>query len=147
MPIDPLIFAVTDTSLDSLEIEVLNRDLLGEMGADRFLGPKENEPLEVISKDEYPMLPDSVPRAKVVVQAHPMTPYYGPGYTRGDWSEIAAILEYLRHRVEGGSVWYGSDLADEVEEVTSEWLADMWRYWAINGCRSYFSSRRPGSPQ
>jgi hypothetical protein len=146
MPTDPLIFAVTARPLNGSNVEALNKDLIEQMGAERFTGPNDNQALELIVKDEYWYLPDDLPKANTVIQAHPATPYYGPDYARGYWPEIATITEYLRHRITDSSVWYGPDSSDEVEQVTPEWLTRMWKYWAVNGSRAYYTTRSGDMP-
>jgi hypothetical protein len=59
------------------------------------------------SKAEYEVLPEDLLREESILRARLSTPYYGKGYERGCWPEIAATLEFLRHRLPGGRVWYG----------------------------------------
>ncbi len=107
------------------------------MGADRFWGPEGERALSLIPRGDYEFLPDDLPRSTTIIQAHPSSAYYGPGYERGDWPELAAIIEYLRHRLNGVTVWYGDDASDVVRETTRTLLDEMWAYWATHGSRPY----------
>ncbi len=94
------------------------------------------------SNYSYSYLPDNLPHAATVLHVRMNTPYYGPGYERGNWSEIAAVLEFLSHRIPNGRVWYGRDDGDWVSEVTRASLDELWKHWAENGGRPYYRKFR-----
>jgi hypothetical protein len=76
--------------------------------------------------------------------------YYGRGYERGLWPEIAGVLFWLVHRLRVdeanplGRVFYGPNPDDDVDTVNSAWLNDMWRYWAEEGRLPYMGDPRQG---
>ena len=63
--------------------------------------------------------------------------YYGPGYERGDWSTYSGIGRWLRHRLPGCIVYYGSDMGDVLSELTELVDGEMWQHFADNGGRPY----------
>lgn len=138
MPVDSLIFVTCACSLDQAFLDALNADLFEQIGRDRFRGP-ENCALSLVSNRSKSLLPDGLPESDTVIEAHLLTPYYGPGYERGGWPEIAAVLEFLRRRIPKARVWYGADAGDLVEEIVDETMKKMWDYWAIHGGRPYHS--------
>jgi hypothetical protein len=138
MPVDPLIYVTCVRSLDQSFVDALNADLFEQIGRDRFSGPKYCA-LTLVSKHDKALLPDGLPDCDTVLEAHLLTPYYGPGYERGTWPEIAAVLEFLRRRIPDAQVWYGADAGDQVEEIVDESMRKMWNYWATHGGRPYYS--------
>ena len=63
-------------------------------------------------------------------QVSTMARYYGPGYERGPWAEIAAAIILLRHALPGRTVHYGGDSDDACPVVDDEYLAEIWAHWA-----------------
>lgn len=65
--------------------------------------------------------------------------YYGPGYERGDWPNLYAILRWLQLNLpENSSIWYGGDSDDAPTLVTEDFLTEMWTHWAAVGGVPYY---------
>ncbi len=146
MPTDPEIFATLGRSVPHEAIKQLASDLSEVLGSGRVLDYDGGGSILLESKAEYEVLPDELPREESILRARLSTPYYGKGYERGCWPEIAASLEFLRHRLPGGRVWYGPGGTEHVEEVTQEFLDSMWEYWAQHGCRPYYQRQSIAQP-
>jgi len=69
--------------------------------------------------------------------------YYGPGYERGPWPEIAGILEWLRRQPEVSELRYGGDSGgcEDLELVTPGLLESLWAHWAKVGGVPYSRGR------
>lgn len=65
------------------------------------------------------------------------TRYYGPGYERGPWPDIAAYLLELLADPNIEAVGYGGDSSDDRELVTLEWLTQMNLHYIDNQERPY----------
>lgn len=63
--------------------------------------------------------------------------YYGHGYERGPWPEIAAALMHLLSARNVDVVWYGGDCGTAIHRFDEERLADINSHWIKNGCRPY----------
>lgn len=63
--------------------------------------------------------------------------YYGKGYERGPFHDIAAIARFLRSTWPTGRVFYGGDSGDTLEEWTDEFERDLWDHFVKNGHRPY----------
>lgn len=141
MPTEPNIFATANNHLSLKDAQEISLDLSSQLGVQHLAGRfTDHNALSLILHKDYILLPDNIPKPQTVVQAHPEGAYYGPGYARGYWPRLAAIIEFLRYRIEGAAVWYGPDTADYCEEATPEFMATMWKYWAENGTRPYDKS-------
>ncbi len=141
MPVDAYIFATSGGSVLEPTLRALNAHFAREFRADTF--HDEPDALAQVPPAEYDFLPDHLPRAACVLQVRLMGAYYGPGYERGWWPEIAAVLEFLRRQLPNSQVWYGRDDGDWVREVTAESLDALWDHWAKHGGRPYYEGR-PG---
>ena len=140
MPIDPLIYATTEIDLALEAVLLLGNDLQDTIGADRF--DEGCLPVNRIPHADYNVfLPANLPKTHTVIEVSVLSPFYGKGYARGTWPELAAILDFLRHRIPSGQVWYGDDCSDEVTLVTHEFMTDLWQFWACNANRPYFSKK------
>ena len=148
MPVDPLIYATTDAELPPGTEATFSDDLADFLGRDRFYGPR--YPVSRVYPIDYEhSLPKNLPRAQCIIEISTASPFYGKGYTRGDWPELASILEFLRHRIPTCNVWYGDDSSDEITLASHEFMADMWKFWAHNGNRPYqnrTTSAEQGAP-
>ena len=142
MPLGVEIYATTDVQLDEKSVKVLNDDLIDQFTNDRFIGPDDCA-LTLVSPDEYQFFEDELTGSATLIEAHPITAYYGPGYERGYWPELATIIEFLRRRVPDSRVWYGEDCSGKVSETTEQWMSNMWDYWAANGGRPYHKESYP----
>jgi hypothetical protein len=143
MPVDAYIFATGDKSVEEQSIRDLSSDLAEAIGPDRFVDFDGAGVVHQVPRGEYNILPDDLPRAPCVLEVRLASPYYGPGYERGSWPEIAAVLEFLRRRLPGAQVWYGPDDGDWVREVTADSLDALWSHWAQHGDRPYVDGRSP----
>ena len=58
--------------------------------------------------------------------------YYGPGYERGPWPVISAVLDILRAVAPDGEVYYHGDSSwyFELPPFTREDQDAVWRHWA-----------------
>jgi len=149
MPTDLEIFATLGRPVSDEDVRRLAFDLSEALSSDRILDYDGRGAILLESKAEYEVLPEELPREESVLRARLSTPYYGKGYERGRWPEIAATLEFLRHRLPGARVWYGPDGTEHVDEVTQEFLDSMWDYWAQHGSRPYYqrqSGAQLGAP-
>lgn len=68
--------------------------------------------------------------------------YYGPGYERGYWPTIGAVLEFFMRRLPGAVVFYGGDSCDTLPPLTREGLDALWDYWACHGNAPYHGRRK-----
>ena len=137
MSVAPLLLVTTNETIDEEFIQKMNSDLLGEMGEDRFNAAGDFIAVSRSTLFEFYEEPENLPEFVTTIVCHPSTPYYGPEYARGYWPELAAMMEFLKRRVPLSTVWYGPDTADEVEEVTEDWMNKVWNYWSEHGGREY----------
>lgn len=141
MPVDAYIFATLDRPVDEPLVRVMAADIAEAVGPTRIADYDGAGAVKRIPRDGYDELPDDLPRVACVLQVKLETAYYGPGYERGYWPEIAAVLESLRRRLPAARVWYGRDDGDWVREVTAESLDALWGHWADHGGRPYYGRR------
>lgn len=71
------------------------------------------------------------------------TRYYGRGYERGPWPEIAAYLLTLMADQNVEAIGYGGDASDHRETVTLEWLTQMNLHYIDNCERPYRVGAKP----
>lgn len=138
MPTSAEIYATTDEPLPEADVQLLASHLSEALGPERFL---EADAIRLIRAEqpESEGLPEDLPRAGSTLQVRLCTAYYGKGYERGYWPEIAATLEFLRRRMPSPSrVWYGPDGGDPLREVSEALLDEHWAHWALVGGRPYY---------
>lgn len=63
--------------------------------------------------------------------------YYGPGYERGPWPSIAAVLMALYAAPNVEAVWYFGDCHDEDEPFTREQVLEFSEHYMTVGDRPY----------
>lgn len=140
MPVDAYIFATSDAALDEPAVSALASDLAQAVGSTRFAHHYVGGGVvRRVPPGDYELLPDDLPRAACVLEVRLDGAYYGPGYERGYWPEVAAVLEFLRRRLPAARVWYGPDDGDWVGEVTPASLSALWEHWASHGGRPYYN--------
>lgn len=105
-----------------------------------------------------PELVDSLPRdCSVQVQAewavegatheiHQCWRYYGPGYERGPWPRIAAVLMSLFACSNVEHVWYFGDCGDEGEPITPAQVMEICAHYMRVGDRPYRTGFAPAPP-
>ena len=98
---------------------------------------------------EEPDLYDSLPKGAAIIEAeewmqdgctHAVNQewrYYGPGYERGPWPRIAAILMTLMASEDVETVWYYGDCSDGDEPFTPSRLEQYNNHYIANGDRPY----------
>jgi len=69
-----------------------------------------------------------------------LTRYYAPGYERGEWPSIAAVLMQLHEAPEVEVVWYGGD--GMVGECDVERVLEISRHYMLHGNRPYYQKGR-----
>ena len=139
VPVDAHIFATADQPVAEPVVGALAGDLAEAVGPTRFAHHYDGAGVvQRVPPGGYDLLPDDLPRAACVLRVRLESAYYGPGYERGYWPEVAAVLEFLRRRLPGGRVWYGRDDSDWVREVTAESLDALWAHWAEHGGKPYY---------
>jgi hypothetical protein len=76
--------------------------------------------------------------------------YYGPGYERGPWPRIAAVLMALHASPDVETVWYFGDCCDGDEPFTQHRVHELSAHYMAEGDRPYrgrFSSWVGCGPQ
>ena len=68
--------------------------------------------------------------------------YYGPGYERGPWPKIAAVLMALHACSNVETVWYFGGCSDSDAPFTPERVQEYNEHYMVNGDRPY---RRVGT--
>jgi hypothetical protein len=63
--------------------------------------------------------------------------YYGPGYERGPWPHIAAVLMTLHASPDVEAVWYYGDCEDGCEPFTPQLVQKFTDHYMSNGDRPY----------
>ena len=137
MPVDAHLYITSDNVLSDEFISTLAAHLAEDMGH-RIATYHGRGYIYKVEEEDFWDLPEHLPHATTVLRLHTETPYYGPGYERGHWPDIGAILEFLWRRVRNGQVWYGRDDGHTVSEVTRESLDALWSHWAEHGGRPYY---------
>lgn len=150
MPDGAEIYATTNAVLDEREVRLLSRDLVHFLPEYTLPLPVENGeyPLSTVNFAKDPWQVEDFPGsdATTILRVNWDADYYGKGYERGYWPKIAAVIEFLKHRLVSCRLWYGPDNGAEIVEMTQEAMADLWRYWSHNGCRRY-NERSPHWPK
>lgn len=70
--------------------------------------------------------------------------YYGPGYERGPWPDIYRCIRAVQAWLPQCRVYYGGDSSDHVDEVTDEFLREMWAHYSgpdSDACRQALAPR------
>ncbi|MEO5803663.1 MAG: hypothetical protein ABIR24_09035 [Verrucomicrobiota bacterium] len=149
MPTGIELFATTDELISEHDVRVLASHLAECIGHDRLCIWREKGKHGIVlqHKSEYHLLPDNLPKTESILEVDLSTPYYGPGYQRGYWPEIAATIEFLRHRLPTAKIWYGEDCSSDVHEMTPETTNELWHFWALNGGRRYYEQNPAGLEQ
>ena len=70
--------------------------------------------------------------------------YYGPGYERGPWPSIAAVLMALHASPNVETVWYFGDFSDGDEPFTPQRVHEFSAHYMAEGDRPYRGMRRAG---
>lgn len=63
--------------------------------------------------------------------------YYGPGYERGPWTDICAVLMLLHACPDVERVWYGGDNEDGVPECPPVRVTALSEHFMEHGKRPY----------
>jgi hypothetical protein len=63
--------------------------------------------------------------------------YYGPGYERGPWPDICAVLMLLHACPQVSTVWYGGDSSDDQPVFTPEDVVRLSLWYMEHGNRPY----------
>lgn len=141
MPVTAEIFATVVERVSEPAVRALASDLSDALGANRLQDYDGRGVIYLERESEYHLLPDSLPRTASILRVRLSTSYYGEGYERGYWPEIAATLEFLRRRLRSARIWYGPSGTDDLDELTDQILDKLWDYWATHGGRPYFKRR------
>ncbi len=142
MPTNPEIFATLERPIPDEDVKRLASDFSEALGHDRVMDYDRRGCIVREPRTDYHLLPDPLPRVESILSLRLCTPFYAPGYERGYWPEIAAALEFLRHRLPGARVWYGPDGTEQLDEAIPEFMQRMWSYWAQHGGRPYYERHR-----
>lgn|SRR5574337_36845 len=63
--------------------------------------------------------------------------YYGPGYERGVWPDLCAVLMLLHACPAVRKVWYGGDTTEDVPECPRTRVLELTAHFMEHGCRPY----------
>jgi hypothetical protein len=56
--------------------------------------------------------------------------YYGPGYERGDWAQLSSIILFTQmYFGKAVKLFYGGDSGEGMDEVTDDFMRDMWAHF------------------
>ena len=96
-----------------------------------------------------PALCDSLPNGADIIAASGWGPdgatheidqawrYYAPGYERGPWPSIAAVLMALHAAPNVATVWYFGDCSEGDKPFTPERVHEYSAHYTANGDRPY----------
>jgi hypothetical protein len=72
-------------------------------------------------------------------EVYTLSRYYGPGYERGPWPTLCAVLMTLMNSPDIESVWYFGDYSceDDQTPITCDDLFEITRHFIANGERPY----------
>lgn len=74
--------------------------------------------------------------------------YYGPGYERGPWPDIAAVLMALHASPDVETVWYFGDCSDGDAPFTPQRVQEFSAHYMAEGCRPFRDAvKNLGAPQ
>ena len=73
-------------------------------------------------------------------QVHNGWRYYGPGYERGPWPDIASMILYLLAAENVDVVWYDGDSGWGSVRIDRERLDAINEHWIKNGTRPYYEA-------
>jgi hypothetical protein len=151
MPQDAEIHATTSARLTEEQVRFLGRDLLHfapDQQASMFAEAGWH-PLSIVDLSTEPWLTSDFPCANAVtiLAVRWAGNYYGPGYERGYWPHIAAVIQFLKHRLPDCRVWYRADSGDSSTEMTPEAMGHLWHYWSHHGCRPYHERHSQHGPR
>lgn len=102
---------------------------------------------------EEPNLCDALPNGATIVAAgewekdratHEISQswrYYGPGYERGPWPSIVAVLMALHASPNVEAVWYFGDYSEIGHPFTPEHVLEYSAHYMANGDRPYRNRR------
>lgn len=68
--------------------------------------------------------------------------YYGPGYERGSWPAIYAMIRSLEAAFPDLPIYYGGDESEHGELVGDEFITRMWDYWLSPEWNAYRAKKR-----
>lgn len=143
MGVDATLFVRVNRDVPDQEIRALRMGLGVAFGADAFWirRPKEHQ-VEAPFDDSY-TVHHSVMRTSrevadgavvTMLKVHLMERWFGPGYRRGDWPTIYAMIRYLQQQVPNGVVLYGNDCREGSEvEMTEDVIRAYWDEFFIYG--------------
>lgn len=144
MGIDVILYAKTDQQLTDSQVRELAVEMCIALGVRPFRIPRYEDPPQhalwrpepedidfVVDANDNPIQDGTGDILRVGL----CTSYYGEGYERGNWPEIANAAEWLESRLPGTTMWYGGDDDEHVAPLGLEERTDMWEYFAANGNR------------
>lgn len=138
MGVDAVLLAKTNEELTDKQIKQLSYKISEAVGHQHFWAePKKGTFALVRAGDEYDYerLPMGMSQAGTLLSVQTTHRYYGPHYTRGPWSIIAATIEWLTRN--GFAVYYGGDGGDSLSYMDSVAMEDMWDCFAKTGYSTY----------
>lgn len=65
--------------------------------------------------------------------------HYGEGYERGPLESMVAVFDWLKAKVPGLTIYYGTDHGDVLEEWTQEVRDRLWAHFVAVGHLPYYS--------
>lgn len=135
MGVDVEIRVVPAKNLSAEEIALLGYELGSAVGSDHFFVDTEGE----YGRKHGPLVADANNHYGIsgvqILKVRTLHRYYGPGYERGPWPILRAMIAFLK--AHDCIVHYGSDSGDTMEIATDDWIATMDKHWASNGGRPY----------
>lgn len=70
-------------------------------------------------------------------EVYTLSRYYGPGYERGPWPDLCAVLMLLHACPSVQTVWYGGDNTDDAPECPPTRVQELAAHFMTYGCRPY----------
>lgn len=146
MGIDACMVLTLQTPIEPLALRRLSADLVEAIGTGPFSiyrpnqwewHPQGQHALEIAQADDLDYLPAFVKAAPQVIIVNLSGRYYGPGYERGQWPIYDSVCQWLVERISDGTVFYGGDSDDALEEMTGAFRRAMWRHFALVGHTPY----------